>query len=380
MSAAATEPASRLDVPFVDVGALHASLKQRILDELAAVIDSSAFSNGPAVAAFEQAFAAYCHRPCCVGVASGLDALRVGLLAAGLEPGDEVIVPANTFVATLEAVEQAGGRPVVVDVSEADYNMDVAAASDAIGPRTRCLLPVHLFGQLADVTTLERLARTRGLMLIEDACQAHGATRDGRHAGAVGIVGGFSFYPSKNLGAMGDAGALVTPDADVAARARALREHGQTAKYRHDVPGYTSRLDTVQAVVLGLKLPHLAGWNDARRAAAAYYSEALKEVGDLRTMPVPPGSDPVWHLYVVRTSDPAALGSFLSERGIQSGRHYPVPVHLTRAYAHLGLGRGDFPVAELLADELLSLPLFPGISEAQLEAVVTAVSEYFAGR
>jgi len=380
MSAAAAEPASRLDVPFVDVGALHAPLKQRILDELSAVIDSSAFSNGPAVAAFEQAFAAYCHRPHCVGVASGLDALRVGLLAAGLEPGDEVIVPANTFVATLEAVEQAGGRPVVVDVSEADYNMDAAAASDAIGPRTRFLLPVHLFGQLADVTTLERLARTRGLMLIEDACQAHGATRDGWRAGAVGIVGGFSFYPSKNLGAMGDAGALVTPDADVAARARALREHGQTAKYRHDVPGYTSRLDTVQAVVLGVKLPHLDGWNDARRAAAAYYSEALKEVGDLRTMPVPAGSDPVWHLYVVRTSDPAALGSFLAERGIHSGRHYPVPVHLTGAYAHLGLGRGDFPVAERLADELLSLPLFPGISEAQLEAVVTAVSEYFAGR
>jgi dTDP-4-amino-4,6-dideoxygalactose transaminase len=366
-------------VPFLDLRPSHDGLKAAILSELSDVIDSGAFTNGPQVAAFEEAFAAYCGTACCVGLASGLDALRLALVAGGLEPGDEVVVPASTFVATLEAVTQAGGRPVVADVSDADYGLDADAAGAAIGPRTRVLLPVHLYGQLADGRALRRLAAARGLALVEDACQAHGASRDGLRAGTLGLAAAFSFYPGKNLGAMGDAGALVTDDAELAAQMRSLREHGQSAKYRHDLEGWTARLDTVQALFLLHKLPHLDHWNEQRREAAAHYSAALAGVGDVVLPPVAPGSRPVWHLYVVRTADPAGLAEFLAGRGIGTGRHYPEPVHLTGAYAGLGYRRGDFPVAEALAAEALSLPLFPGIAEAQLEAVIDAVAAWFDG-
>jgi dTDP-4-amino-4,6-dideoxygalactose transaminase len=328
---------------------------------------------------FEDAFARYCGSAECVGVASGLDALRLALIAAGIEPGDEVIVPANTFIATFEAVTQAGGRPVPVDVDLEDYNLDVDACAAAISERTRFLLPVHLYGQLADMQRLAPLADERGLPIIEDACQAPGASRDGVRPGS-GRAAAFSFYPGKNLGAFGDAGALVTDDPELAARIRALREHGQRAKYRHELVGYTSRLDTIQALALHHKLPLLDGWNEERRQIARFYEEALTGVGDLVPPPVPKGSMPVWHLYVVRTADPAALASFLAECGIGTGRHYPEPPHLSGAYAGLGYGRGDFPVAETLSDQLLSLPMFQGMTEAQQGDVVTAVDKFFAGR
>jgi dTDP-4-amino-4,6-dideoxygalactose transaminase len=364
-------------VPFLDLGPVHDGLKAELLAELSDLIDTGAFTNGPQVAEFEQAFAVYCGSQHCIGLASGLDALRLALLAAGAEPGDEAIVPANTFVATLEAVTQAGCRPVVVDVTEHDYNLDVVAAASSIGSRTRFALPVHLYGQMADMRALVGLARTNNLVVVEDACQAHGALRDGLWAGAAGEAGAFSFYPGKNLGAFGDAGALVTDDAALAARVRALREHGQTAKYRHDVEGYTARLDTIQAIVLLRKLPSLDDWNFQRREAAAFYSSALEGLGDLRLPHVPFGSDPVWHLYVVRTARRSALAEFLRERGIATGYHYPQPVHLTPAYASLGHPRGAFPVAEALAEELLSLPIFPGITEAQLQSVVVAIRDFF---
>jgi dTDP-4-amino-4,6-dideoxygalactose transaminase len=314
-----------------------------------------------------------------VGLASGLDALRLALLASGLEPGDEVIVPAATFVATLESVTQAGGVPVVVDVAESDYCLDPAAAAAALGDRTRALMPVHLYGQLSDMAALQTVAADNGLLLVEDACQAHGAVREGIRAGTAGTAAAFSFYPGKNLGAAGDAGALVTGDPELAKTVRALREHGQTAKYVHALEGWTARLDTIQALVLGHKLPLLDGWNEERRAAARHYHEALRGVGDLRLPPVPRGSDPVWHLYVVRTADPEALATFLRGRGIATGRHYPEPVHLTEAYASLGYRPGQFPVAERLARECLSLPIFPGITEPQLEAVVAGVRSFFHG-
>jgi dTDP-4-amino-4,6-dideoxygalactose transaminase len=366
-----------VDVPFVDLGPAHADLTAGILTDLANVAETGAFVNGPQVEEFEHAFAAYCGRAECVGLASGLDALRLDLLAAGLEPGDEVIVPAKTFVATFEAVSQAGGVPVPVDVRESDYNVDPAGVEAAVSSRTRAVIPVHLYGQMADMQALRRIAARRGLHLLEDACQAHGAERDGLRAGSVGDAA-FSFYPSKNLGAWGDAGALVTGDERLASRVRALREHGQSAKYRHDVPGYTARLDTVQAVVLLHKLPSLDGWNRDRRAVAAFYERELEGVGDLRLPPVPEGSKPVWHVYAVRTADPDRLARFLRERGVATGRHYPECPHLSAAYAGLGLPRGSFPVAEGLADELLSLPLFPGISELQLETVTSCVRESFA--
>jgi dTDP-4-amino-4,6-dideoxygalactose transaminase len=370
-------PVLTTPVPFLDLRPSHGPLKDSLLEEIAELVDTGAFTNGPQVADFEEAFAAYCRTLHCVGTGSGLDALRLALLAAGLEPGDEVVVPAQTFVATYEAVTQAGGRPLVADVSEADYGLDAEAAEAVIGPRTRFLMPVHLYGQMSDMRALATVGERHGLEIIEDACQAHGATRDGLRAGAAGLAGAFSFYPGKNLGAFGDAGALVMDDEELAGRVRALREHGQSAKYVHDLEGYTSRLDTVQALVLLRKLALLDGWNEQRRAAVTYYEAGLEGVGDLRLPPVAPGSEPVWHLYVVRTEAPTELADFLRERGIGTGRHYPYPPHLSPAYARLGHRPGAFPVAEGLAAQCLSLPLFPGMQEEQLEGVVAAIGEYF---
>jgi dTDP-4-amino-4,6-dideoxygalactose transaminase len=366
-------------VPFLDLGPVHAGLKAQVLDDLGALLDSGEFTNGPPVGEFELAFAAYCDRRHCVGVANGTDAIRLALLAAGIAPGDEVIVPANTFVATFEAVVQARGVPVPVDVTESDYNLDPEAAAEALTERTEFLLPVHLYGQLANMGPLELLAQRAGTRILEDACQAHGARRDGRHAGGVGVVAAFSFYPGKNLGAIGDAGAIVLDDPALAGEIRALREHGQHEKYRHVREGFTSRLDTVQALVLLRKLPLLDGWNRRRRAVAAFYRHALAGIGDLRLPPVPPGSEPVWHLYPVRTGRRDELAAFLRERGIGVGMHYPEPPHLSAAYAGLGYRPGEFPVTEALARELLSLPIYPGISEAQLQTVVGAVAAYFDG-
>ncbi|HEX5469786.1 MAG TPA: DegT/DnrJ/EryC1/StrS family aminotransferase [Gaiellaceae bacterium] len=370
---------SRARVPFLDLGPVHGDLREAVLAGLGAVIDSGAFVNGPPVHEFERAFADYTGAAKCVGVASGLDALRLGLVAAGLEAGDRVLVPANTFVATFEAVTQAGGVPVPVDVSERDYNMDVEATAAALTGEARLLLPVHLYGQLADMVALEALARRAGAAILEDACQAHGATRDGVRPGLADLGAAFSFYPGKNLGAMGDAGAFVTNDGRLAARLRALREHGQARKHVHEVPGWTARLDTFQALVLSLKLPYLEGWNAERRAAAAFYLEALGGVGDLGLPPVAEGSDPVWHVFAVRTDDADGLVASLAARGVQTGRHYPIPPHLSPAYAHLGYPAGSFPVAEALARELVSLPLFPGITEEQLVTVTDAVAAHFDG-
>jgi dTDP-4-amino-4,6-dideoxygalactose transaminase len=375
MAASATE--ARIRVPFVDLGLSHAPVAEVILGEISELIQAGAFTNGPQVAAFERAFADYCGTAHCIGLASGLDALRLALLAGGIDPGDEVIVPADTFIATFEAVAQAGGVPVPVEVSEDDYNLVPASVEAAITRRTRFLLPVHLYGQLSDMRALREVAERHGLFVLEDACQAHGATREGIRAGAAGNAAAFSFYPSKNLGAFGDAGALVTNDEPLAETVRALREHGQRAKYRHDLEGYTARLDTIQAIALSHKLPLLDGWNEDRRAQARYYSEALAGVGDLTLPAVAPDSEPVWHLYVVRTHEPTRLAEFLQERGVATGRHYPEPPHLSKAYAHLGHREGEFPVAEAIARECLSLPVFPGLREEQLAAVVLGIEAFF---
>lgn len=377
MSVAAQRQTSA-SVPFLDLAPSHAAIKEQLLSEIGELIDSGAFTNGPQVATFEAAFASLCGRNHCVGVASGLDALRLALVACGIGPGDEVVLPANTFVATAEAVTQAGGTPVLADVGETDYNLDSAAVEAAIGPRTRFLLPVHLYGQLADMQALRTIADRHRLRIVEDACQAHGARRDGLGAGETGIAAAFSFYPGKNLGAFGDAGAVVLDSAAIAEQLRALREHGQTAKYVHEWIGWTSRLDTIQAIALLAKLPHLVRWNAERRMAAACYLERLGGVGDLILPPVAPDSHPVWHLFVVRTADPDALAGHLRNLGIATGRHYPHAIHLTDAYAALGLREGAYPVTEALARECLSLPIYPGITEGQLESVCNAVVQYFA--
>jgi dTDP-4-amino-4,6-dideoxygalactose transaminase len=364
-------------VPFVDLEHVSLPLRDDILTGFAALLEQGNFVGGPEVESFETAFAAYCGSARCVGTSSGLDALRLGLLAAGLEPGDEVIVPANTFIATFEAIVQAGGTPVAVDVSEVDYNLDVEAAAAAVTQRTTFLLPVHLYWQLADMRAIRRLADRHVLLVLEDACQAHGAERDGLRAGSCGTAAAFSFYPTKNLGAVGDAGALVTDDDTIADLARALRQHGEVEKYRSLRPGYTARLDTLQALVLGCKLPLLDDWNRERAEAAAFYDVALAGVGDLQLPPRPAGSTPVWHLYVVRSARRDELMAHLADEGIATARHYPEPPHLSDAFSHLAGGVGSFPVTERLADELLSLPLFPGIEPEQLETVVEAIRAFF---
>jgi dTDP-4-amino-4,6-dideoxygalactose transaminase len=367
----------RPSVPFVDLGASNGGIKERVLARIGETIDKGDFTNGDAVCEFERRFAEHVRRRHCVGVSSGLDALRLSLVGSGLAPGDGVIVPAATFAATFEAVIQAGGTPLVVDISERDYNLNVGQA-EAAAAAASVVVPVHLYGQMADMVGLSRIAEAHGLQILEDACQAHGASRDDVFAGRAGRAAAFSFYPSKNLGAMGDAGALVTDDEELADRVRALRVHGETRKYHHEYVGYTARLDTVQAIVLLEKLSLLAEWNRQRQAAAGFYTQALSSLEALRLPPEPEGSHSVWHLYVVRTSAAERLREFLADRGIQTARHYPEPAHLAPAYRNLGFAPGDFPVAEALAREALSLPLYPGISEPQLEWVCEAVGEYFA--
>jgi dTDP-4-amino-4,6-dideoxygalactose transaminase len=363
-------------VPFVDLGPSNRAVRERVLARIAETIDRNDFLNGQAVVEFEQRFGDYFARRHCVGVSSGLDALRLSLIASRLAPGAGVVVPAGTFAATFEAVIQAGGTPIVADIAEADYNLDTGQTERAATLGATHILPVHLYGQMADMRELSRIAVEHDLQIVEDACQAHGALRDGIAPGGAALAAAFSFYPTKNLGAMGDAGALVTDDAELAARARALRVHGETRKYHHEYVGYTTRLDTIQAIVLLEKLPLLEHWNRQRHEAARFYMQALSGLDDLQLPPVPDGSHPVWHLFVIRTSEPEFLAEFLAQRGIQSGRHYPEPPHLTPAYRSLGFARGDFPVAEALAREGLSLPLYPGISEAQLELVCEAIREY----
>ena len=377
-SSEARQP-KNLRVPFVDLGTVNSVVKQRILEAISQTIDRNDFTNGEAVAEFERRFADHSGRRHCVAVSSGLDALRLSLVGSRLAPGAGVIVPAMTFAATFEAVIQAGGTPIVVDVADVDYNLDVGQTERVAGRDATHILPVHLYGQMADMRRLSSVAERHGLQIVEDACQAHGARHDGLAAGSVGRAAAFSFYPTKNLGAMGDAGALVTDDRALAEHALALRVHGETRKYHHDYIGYTARLDTIQAIVLLEKLPLLEEWNRQRRAAARFYTDALAELErlGLRLPRERAGSDSVWHLYVVRTSNPQELAAFLGDRGIQTGRHYPEPPHLTPAYRNLGFGPGDFPVAEALAREGLSLPLYPGISEPQLEWVCEAVQNYF---
>ena len=364
-----------LVVPFLDLAPAHRSLKDAILEAFSRLIDSGAFANGPAVGEFEAALADYCRTDEAVGVASGLDALRLTLQAAGLRPGDEVLVPANTFFATWEAISQAGGVPVPVDVTESDWNIDVDAAADAVTGRTAFVLPVHLYGQLADMRAVRRLADRFSLGIVEDACQAHGAARDGVSPGELSLGAAFSFYPGKNLGAMGDAGAVVTNDRDLPARLRSLREHGQAEKYVHDAIGWTSRLDTLQAIVLLHKLPLLDGWNDDRRRIATVYLDGLNEAA-LELPPAHPDAHHVWHLFVVQVDDPPALAAHLRQRGIATGRHYPQPPHLSRAYAKLGHAQGAFPVTERLARRCLSLPIYAGMPDERIDAVVAAVNDH----
>jgi len=361
-----------VNVPFVDLKTQHRALWDELNQAMQRVMERADFALGEDVIRFEEEFAAFCGTRYAVGVDSGLSALKLSLLAFGIGPGDEVIVPAHTFIATAAAVTFAGARPILVDVDPTTYNINVAQIEAAITPRTRAIIPVHLYGLPAEMDAILHLADKHGMVVIEDACQAHGATYKGRRVGSLGHSAAFSFYPTKNLGGCGDGGMLVTDDAQVAEQIRAMRNCGQKEKYYHELPPFNHRLDTLQAAILRVKLRHLEGWIDARRRNAALYTKLLAGSGVVTPVEAP-DSVHVYHLYVVRTPQRDALQAHLREQGIGTAIHYPVPIHLQPFYAESGFRRGQFPVTEQLCDEVLSLPMFPEMTDEQVQFVTTQV-------
>ena len=383
-------------IPFVDLKAQYHSLRPEIDAAVQSVLDRTAFILGPEVAAFEQAFADYIGVKHAIGVGSGTDALRLALEALGIGPSDEVITVANTYIATCEAITHVGAEVRFVDADPRTYNMDVEKlevgswkledgewkmeSGKGIGDRGRlkAIIAVHLYGQPANMELIMEIARKHGLKVIEDCAQAHGATYKGHKVGTFGDVACFSFYPSKNLGACGDAGAVLTDDDEIAERVRLLRNHGQKVKYEHLVVGYCHRLDNLQAAVLNVKLPHLDEWNAARRSRVALYDQMLQNVPGIVTPYVLPQVEPVYHLYVIRVTDGRrdALQRDLSRAGIATGLHYPIPVHLQQAYAAMGHKPGDFPVSEQLAAQGLSLPMYPELTDEQVQYVADKIGEF----
>ena len=369
-----------MSVPFLDLRAQHAALEADLVAAFRQLISSASFVGGPEVEAFEREFAAFCHADGAVGVGSGTDALRFAYLAMGIKPGDEVITVPNSFIATTEALTQAGAGVRFVDVLPDTLLMDPTQLAVSITPRTVGIVPVHLYGTPADMDPIQEIARVHGLWVIEDAAQAHGADYKGRRVGTIGAMAAFSFYPGKNLGACGEAGAVTSSDAGRLEFVRKLREHGQAQKYYHDIEGYNGRLDALQAAFLRIKLRRLEQWNRARRAIAALYRGRLSEVPDVRLVAETAGSRPVYHLFVVRVPERDRVRAFLQSRGIATGLHYPLPLHQQAAYRHLHLADGAFPVTEQAAAEILSLPMFPEMTPDQADRVMDALTEFFVGR
>jgi dTDP-4-amino-4,6-dideoxygalactose transaminase len=359
-----------MKVPFLNLRAQHDPIRAELMASIAEVIDTSAFAGGPYVAKFEEDFAAFTRTKHAIGLGNGTDALWLPLLALGVGPGDEVITVAHTFMATAEAISFCGAKPVFVDIDEKTYTMDPALLEAAITPRTKAIIPVHLYGQVADMDPILAIAAKHKLPVIEDACQAHGAEYKGRTAGSMGAAGAFSFYPGKNLGALGEAGGTVTNDSVLAAKIQTLRDHGQKTKYHHSMIGWNARMDGIQGAALRLKLRTLAAGNAARRSHAARYTASLSGTNGISLPYVASYGVPVFHLYVVRVANRDNVLAELGKRGISCGIHYPKPVHLQEAYASLGYSRGSLPITERCADEILSLPMFPELTDAQVDAVV----------
>lgn len=363
-------------IPFVDLVAQYHRYKGELDAAIQSILESASYIGGPANARFEKAFAEYCGAKYAIGVGNGTDALYLILRTLGVGPGDEAIVPANTFIATAEAVTLTGAKVVFVDVREEDALLDPTKLEAAITPRTKVILPVHLYGQLADMKAILAIAEKHGVVVVEDSAQAHGAEEHGKRAGSFGRATGFSFYPGKNLGAYGDGGGVVTNDAVLADKVRRLANHGRAEKFGHEIPGVNSRLDGLQGAILEVKLRHLDTWANERRAAAKRYTAMLADVPGVKGFEVRSEKAHVFHLYVVRVADREGLKTHLASRNIQSGIHYPQALHLLPAYADLGYAKGSFPIAERLAGEILSLPIFPEITEAQQRRVVDAIREW----
>lgn len=363
-------------IPLLDLKRQYAVLGPEIEERVCAVLRSGGYVLGRPVEAFEEAFARYCGTREAIAVNTGTSALHLALLALGIGPGDEVITVPTTFVATVAAILYAGARPVLVDVDPQTLTMDPARIEAAITPRTRAIMPVHFHGRLADMEGILAVARAHGLRVVEDAAQAHGAERGGLRAGAFGDIGCFSFYPGKNLGAAGEGGAVATNDPELAARVRQLRDWGQSERYVHTMKGFNFRMDAIQGAVLGVKLPHLDGWNAARRRVANAYEAGL--AAGLVRAAGPFGADHVCHVYALETEDRPGLMAALAAAGVGCGIHYPVPVHLQPAYADLGYAAGSFPIAELYATRTLSLPIFPEMTDEEIGRVIAAVNAHVA--
>ncbi|CAG0948077.1 UDP-2-acetamido-2-deoxy-ribo-hexuluronate aminotransferase [Anaerolineae bacterium] len=364
-----------MTIPLVDLKAQYATIKPEIDAAMSRIVTNTSFILGKEVAEFEKNFAAFSRVQHCVGTDSGTAALHLALLICDVKPGDEVITTTHTFIATAEVISLTGAKPVFVDIDPRTYNIDPNAIERAITPRTKALLPVHLYGQPAEMDAILEIARKHNLRVIEDAAQAHGAEYRGKRAGSMGDVACFSFYPGKNLGAYGDAGALVTNNQELADRARMLRDHGRRSKYEHQIVGYGYRLDALQAAILGAKLPHLDAWNARRREIADLYTELLTNA-DVVTPYVPPYITPIYHIYCIRHQNRDGLLKHLKARGIEAGIHYPIPLHLQPVYANLGYQVGAFPNTEKAAKEILSLPMYPELTNAQVQQIVDAVREF----
>jgi dTDP-4-amino-4,6-dideoxygalactose transaminase len=386
-------------IPFLDLVTPHVELEQKLTAVFQKVLRTACFIGGAMVEDFEQAFAAFCQAEHAVAVNSGTDALRLALIAAGVKPGDVAVTVPHTFIATTEAISQAGARPEFIDIDERTYNMDPAKLhaylesectqkdgeliSKRSGRPVTAIVPVHLYGQMVDMDAILELAERYHLIVIEDACQAHGAEYFSRKnnrwlkAGSMGHAAGFSFYPGKNLGACGEGGAITTNDAKIAQTCKMLRDHGQAKKYYHDIEGYNGRLDSIQTGILSVKLKHLAAWNELRRERAAEYKTLFEQSASGIQVPFEPSwSRAVYHLYVVRAADRDGLMGYLKEAGIGTGIHYPVPLHLQKAYESLGYKTGDFPVTERVAEEIVSLPMFPTLTSDQQQVVVSRLREF----
>ncbi len=360
-------------IPLIDLKAQYQTIKTEIDQAIQGIIDSTAFIGGKPLADFEAAFAAYCGARHCVGAASGTAALHLALCAAGVRPGDEVLTVSYTFIATAEVAKLCGATVRFVEIDPVTYCMDPAAFEAAIGPRTRVVIPVHLYGHPAPMDEILRIAAAHGIAVIEDAAQSHGARCRGRRVGGIAPIATFSFYPGKNLGAYGDAGALTLADETTALRIASLGNHGRSLHYKYEMEGFNYRLDTLQAAILQVKLRYLDGWNARRRQIAARYDELLRDVDEIVIPRTAPGYEHVYHLYVIQTPDRDAVTQYLRERGVMAQQHYPIPLHLQPAYAHLGLRPGSFPVTEALAERCVSLPIYPEMTEEQIGHVAETV-------
>ena len=367
-----------MNVPFLDLKAQYRAIKDEVHTAINEVIENTAFAGGPYVAKFEQEFAKFCGVKHAIGVGNGTDALWMALVSLGVGAGDEVITTPNTFIATAEAISLAGATPVFIDIDEKTHNMNPALIEAALTKKTKAIIPVHLFGQPADMDPIMAIAQKHSLHVIEDACQAHGAEYKGKKAGSIGVIGCFSFYPGKNLGAYGEGGGIITNDDSLAAKMKMFRDHGQAKKYYHDIIGWNARLDGIQGAVLNVKLKYLNNWTEARRKHARDYTTGLSTIKEIIVPEEAEYAKHVYHIYAIRVKDRDKLMAYLGEKGISCGIHYPVPLHLQAAYGFMKKGEGSFPIAEKCASEYLSLPMFAELTDEQVAYVIEQIKMYYA--